>query len=341
MKKKWLASMAVPFLALNLSAGFVQEKVTVHSIKYFPFSPGEIQRVDIDITWNVAITTGLVVLTTVGDTEYETPPQGESLGLHPRNPGQRMVYSFRVPPECYPSDGSGNVWFQIRTRNGGLLSHGTASHCRKPETFRLEGEPLGFYTFQWKDLYMTIEGTNNVIIDYEKVRFDGMKAVYYADKTNALPMGNWAARSYYLWDQKENFECDRATLYLLNDYEEFEIGYMAMYERQLCLAFDLETYQLDDILGSTGFRLAEETDVSPDGRYQKKKGEGGIFYRTSRDLIFPPVEGNVPTSYEFVLVLKGADIGGGMTYVYPFTYVKDRNFMGPCASSDYCVVEVD
>lgn len=346
MNKKWLGLWAVPFLALNLGASnrdiWVQEKLIVHSIKYFPFSPGKIQQIDVDITWKVAITTRLHIITHVGDTEYLTPPKGESLGLHPRNPGQRMVYSFYVPPEHYPSDGNGPVYLQILSRDGGYVSHGTVMHCREPETFRLEGEPLGTYTFKWLESYISEDGGDRyTITDYEKVRFEGMKPVFYGGRTNALPMDRWKATSHYLWGKKESFECEKATLYLLNDYDRFEIGYETMYERQHCRAFDLETFLDDSPLAYTGFRLAEETEVSPDGRYQRRKGEGGLFYRASRDLLFPPVEGNVPSTYEFVLVLEGADIGGGMEYVYPFTYVKETNYVGPCASSDYCVAEVD
>ena len=268
--------------------------------------------------------------------------KGESLGLHPRNPGQRMVYSFYVPPEHYPSDGNGPVYLQILSRDGGYVSHGTVMHCREPETFRLEGEPLGTYTFKWLESYISEDGGDRyTITDYEKVRFEGMRPVFYGGRTNALPMDRWKATSHYLWGKKESFECEKATLYLLNDYDRFEIGYETMYERQHCRAFDLETFLDDSPLAYTGFRLAEETEVSPDGRYQRRKGEGGLFYQASRDLLFPPVEGNVPSTYEFVLVLEGADIGGGMEYVYPFTYVKETNYVGPCASSDYCVAEVD
>ena len=237
MNKKWLGLWAVPFLALNLGASnrdiWVQEKLIIHSIKYFPFSPGKIQQIDVDITWKVAVTTRLHIITHVGDAEYLTPPKGESLGLHPRNPGQRMVYSFYVPPEHYPSDGNGPVYLQILSRNGGYVSHGTVMHCREPETFRLEGEPLGTYTFKWLESYITEDGGDRyTITDYEKVRFEGMQPVFYGGRTNALPMDRWKATSHYLWGKKESFECEKATLYLLKDYDRLEIGYETMYERR-------------------------------------------------------------------------------------------------------------
>ena len=345
MKKKWLAALAVPFLALNMSASnvslFVHEELVIHSIKYFPFAPGDPQKLEVDVTFKEAITISFLALTYVGDESFETAPQGESLGFHPRNPGRRQLFTFLIPPERFASDGSGFVWLQMHGRSKLFLNLGAEQRVREAKTYRLEGNAFGHYVFQRKELYQTEEGGDLYrIVDYEKVRFEGMRPTFYASGDNSLPMANWRAYSNYVWGSKESFECDKATLHLLNDFDSFEIGYETMYERRLCRAFDLETVPGSDLPGSTTFQLAEETEVSPDGRYQKKKGEGGLFYRTSRDLYFPPLEGNVAKSYDFVLVLDGADLGGAAQYVYPFTYVKDRNFVGPCASSDFCVAEV-